>query len=136
MTKTITLSLNDIPRFAQAIARRLKGGEILGLIGPLGSGKTLFVKRLAKALKIKDKVTSPTFVIMNVFPLRLPKKNKAVVLVHLDLYRTKTIKEIKALGLNEFWGRRDVITAIEWADKIKNHLPKTTQIINFSGYAK
>jgi tRNA A37 threonylcarbamoyladenosine biosynthesis protein TsaE len=50
----------------------------------------------------------------------------------MDLYRTKTFREVKALGITEIWGKPNVVTVIEWADKIKAHLPKKTIHINFS----
>lgn len=99
--KERTIALNDIPSVAKDYAQKIKGGEIFALIGNLGAGKTTFVKSLAKELKLKKRVTSPTFVLMNAYPLKL--KAKKFVLFHLDLYRTKNFKEVSALGLNDFW---------------------------------
>jgi len=132
MRKIFNLTLTDIPKTAKSIAHKLRGGEVLALVGELGSGKTAFTKALAKALKVKDKVTSPTFVLMNVFPAVLPKNEKRVTLVHLDLYRTKNFRETKALGLNELWQKKNTVTVIEWADKIKKHLPRASIKISFS----
>lgn len=109
----------------------LKGGEILALVGPLGSGKTTFVKALGKALKIKHKITSPTFTLIHIFSANLPLTKKPVYFYHLDLYRTKNFREIKTLGLEEFWNKPETVTVIEWADKIKNHLPPKTKILTF-----
>jgi|SRR3989344_7458131 len=131
MKKYFSLTLKEIPKIAKDIAHQLHGGEILALIGDLGSGKTAFTKALARHLKIKGRITSPTFMLMNIFPARLPKTRKGILFLHLDLYRTKNFSEIKALGLTELWGKKNTITAIEWADKIKNHLPKKTWIIKF-----
>jgi tRNA threonylcarbamoyladenosine biosynthesis protein TsaE len=132
MAKQQTVSLNDIPKLAKYVAKNLKGGEIYGLIGNLAAGKTTFVKALAKELKIKARVTSPTFVLLNSFVGKLATKEK-VFLYHLDLYRTKSFKEVKALGLTEFWGKPGTLTVIEWADKIKKYLPAEAKIINFKG---
>lgn len=125
------ITLDEIPSLAKQVAKTLRGGEIFALIGTLGSGKTTFVKALGKELKIKHKITSPTFALMHAFPL--PKKNKrpGLTLYHLDLYRTKNFREVTALGLLEIWGRKDTLTFIEWADKIKRHLPKKTKILKF-----
>lgn len=131
MRRTYNLTLNDIPRLAKDIAAKLKGGEVLGLIGDLGTGKTAFVKALAKHLQVKNPVTSPTFVLMNVFPAVLPKKQKKILLLHLDLYRTKNSREITSLGLSELWHSNDAVTVIEWADKIIKHLPKHAWVLNF-----
>ncbi|MBI3232359.1 MAG: tRNA (adenosine(37)-N6)-threonylcarbamoyltransferase complex ATPase subunit type 1 TsaE [Candidatus Doudnabacteria bacterium] len=126
------ITLKNIPQASKFIANRLKGGEVLALMGDLGSGKTAFVKALGKNLKIKSQITSPTFVLMNAFRAVLPKGRKRVLLVHLDLYRTRGIKEVRDLGLNEFWQKSDYITVIEWADKIKKYLPTQAWMLKFS----
>ena len=129
MIKPLRLSLSQIPAVSQALAKQLRGGEILALVGPLGAGKTTFTQNLARHLKIKHRVTSPTFTLMHVFPFTLD--GKPCQLIHLDLYRTKNFTEVKALGLAEFWGRPDTVTVIEWADKIKRHLPKSARVFRF-----
>ena len=94
--------------FGKQIGLLAKGGEVIGLIGPLGSGKTVFVPGLASGLLVtQSAITSPTFVIMNLYKGRLP-------LCHIDLYRLDT--PIETIGLEEYleW---EGVTAIEWADK-------------------
>ena len=130
MTKEQKTTLKNIPDLAKSIAKNLKGGEVFALTGPLGAGKTTFVKTVAKELKLRKKITSPTFVIMNVFPVRIKNKNNFLFL-HLDLYRTKSFREIKSLGLTELWGQKNTVTFIEWADKIKRHWPKNINVIKF-----
>ncbi len=141
--KVTKISFNSIDRFAKLSAKNLKGGEIFALIGDLGAGKTTLVKKFGKVLNIRHKITSPTFILLQAFEFRLPAskgagkdgqvklKTKKFLLYHLDLYRTKNFGEVKALGLTEFWGKPNTVTFIEWADKIKNHLPAKTQIIQF-----
>ncbi len=95
--------------FGKQIGYRAKGGEVIGLIGPLGSGKTVFVQGLAAGLAVTGSaVTSPTFVIMNLYRGRLP-------LCHIDLYRFDA--PIETIGLEEYLAWEGV-TAIEWADKM------------------
>jgi tRNA threonylcarbamoyladenosine biosynthesis protein TsaE len=132
MNKPKTVTLNEIPSLAKALAANIKGGEIFALVGPLGSGKTTFVQALGRELKIRQKITSPTFILLQAFPFKL-KTGKSVWLYHLDLYRTKNFREVKALGLLEVWGRPDTVTLIEWANKIKKHLPEKSKIIKFVG---
>lgn len=131
--RTEVIPLSEAAARGREVARKLRGGEVLALTGPLGAGKTTFVKALAKSLGIKHRVTSPTFVIMNRYRGRLKSSSgqKPVLLYHLDLYRTRSFKEVMALGLGEVWSRADTITAIEWADRIGKHLPKNTYVFTF-----
>lgn len=129
MAIKISTDLNNIPELAKNVAQNIKGGEIFALFGNLGAGKTTFVKAVAKELKIRKKITSPTFIIMNMFKGKV--KNKTLIFFHLDLYRTKNFKEIQSLGIQDFWGKKNTVSFIEWADKIKKYLPKNTTIIKF-----
>lgn len=131
MKKHFFITLTEIPNIAKKLAKLLRGGEILALIGELGSGKTTFAKALGRELKVKNKITSPSFILMNSFSAKLPKNNLQITLLHLDLYRTKNFKEVQSLGITELWQKNNCVTIIEWADKIKNNLPKTAWIINF-----
>jgi tRNA threonylcarbamoyladenosine biosynthesis protein TsaE len=131
MPKLTTSNLADIPKLAKATAKKIKGGEIFALLGPLGAGKTAFVKAVGRELKIKHKITSPTFTLMHNFPAKL-KTGKKLFVYHLDLYRIKKPnKAYQHLGLEEFLGRPDTVTFIEWADKIRKHLPAKTKFIKF-----
>ena len=101
------------PEATQAIAKALgmtmPPGITLALHGPLGAGKTCFVKGLASALEIPHPITSPTFTIINEYQGRIP-------LYHIDLYRLSGPDEALALGLEDYlFG--DGITAIEWPDR-------------------
>lgn len=128
------IPLSKARDWAQKIAPHLQGGEILALTGDLGSGKTTFTKALGKALKINHSIPSPTFVMMQEFKTGIKTKDypkRKLVLYHLDLYRTKSFKEVKGLGITEWWGHPETITVIEWADKIKSHLPPQSISIHF-----
>ena len=129
MKRVIQTDLDGINILAKQLAKELKGGEIFGLVGALGTGKTTFVKAIGKQFKIKNEITSPTFILLQSFEFKLKGKN--TVLYHLDLYRTKNFKEVKALGLGEFWSKPNTVTFIEWADKIKKYLPEKTMVIKF-----
>lgn len=131
--RTQVIPLPEAAAKGREVARKLKGGEVFALTGPLGAGKTTFVRALAKGLGVRHRVTSPTFVIMNRYRGRLrgAAGSKPVLLYHLDLYRTRSFKEVTALGLDEIWGKADTVTAIEWADRIRKHLPKNTHVFTF-----
>lgn len=119
----ISKSEKDTVKLAKKFEKLLKGGEVVILNGDLGAGKTTFTKALCKALKIKENVTSPTFTLMNVYTSgRLP-------LYHFDMYRIEDESEAQELGLNEFFYSNGVCM-IEWAENIKNILPKKLITIN------
>ncbi len=111
------------------LAKKAKGGQIYSLIGDLGSGKTHFTKGFAKGLEIKSTITSPSFILMKVYKIN---KGKIKYFCHVDAYRLKQPQEIIEVGLKEYLDRKNTITVVEWADKIKKILnPYQQQIITF-----
>jgi len=118
--------------FAKKFSKNLTGGAMLGLIGNLGAGKTIFTKGLALGLGIKKNIASPTFVLMKVYPVKSHRAKilpKAKFLVHIDAYRIKSAKDLIAIGADEYFKRLDTVTVIEWADKIKKILPRKTKFV-------
>lgn len=98
------------------IGQALSGGEVLGLCGTLGSGKTTLVRGIAEGLDADPaRVTSPTFVLIHEYHGR-------VALIHADLYRLASETEVLAIGLDEYFNETTV-AAIEWADKFPGALP-------------
>jgi tRNA threonylcarbamoyladenosine biosynthesis protein TsaE len=87
---------------------------LIGLIGPLGAGKTTFTKGIAEGLKARDYVESPTFVFLNIYNGDLP-------LYHYDLYRVNDPKDLDELGIFEMVSRTGV-HVIEWGDKVEELL--------------
>lgn len=125
-----THSAQETMDLGREIARKLRGGEIISLIGDLGGGKTTFTKGIAEELKIDETITSPTFVLLKNYPGHIDDKN--IELVHIDAYRCETIEDIKSVGIEDYLGRDDVILVIEWADKIKEILPANIIDIKFA----
>lgn len=124
----ISNSIKDTEKFAKQIAKSLNGGEVLGLVGNLGAGKTTFTQALGKALGVKQTMTSPTFVLMKIYPLNHPS---AKYLCHIDAYRLTTQEDLIAIGANDYIGQPETITVIEWADRVEKVLPHNIQIITF-----
>ncbi|RMF18813.1 MAG: tRNA (adenosine(37)-N6)-threonylcarbamoyltransferase complex ATPase subunit type 1 TsaE [Candidatus Dadabacteria bacterium] len=95
---------------AAAFARQLEPGQIIFLEGPLGAGKTTFVRAMARALGADDRdVVSPTYAMVQEVPLA------PGVLVHLDLYRLEHPEDAFALGLEAL--PEGAIVAIEWPER-------------------
>ncbi len=117
----VTKSAQETQKLGEKIGAQLKGGEVLALYGELGSGKTTFVQGLAKGLGIKERILSPTFVMIREYG----------DFYHVDLYRIEDEGEVKRLGLEEIWGDSGNIVAIEWAEKVKNLLPEERVDIYF-----
>ncbi len=128
---TFTKSALETQKLAQDLARSLKGDKILALYGNLGSGKTTFVQGLAKGLGIKERMISPTFIIIREHKISEKLKAKSEKFYHIDLYRVQNFTELKELELEEILGSKDRIVAIEWAEKIKELLPKNRIEIYF-----
>ena len=130
MNKIITNSEQETFDWAKNFAQKLKGGEIIGLIGDLGAGKTVFTKGLAYGLGVKNTVTSPTFVIMKIYKIG-NQKSEIKNLVHIDAYRLKSACDLTAIGADEYFKRKDTVTIIEWPENIKKCLPEKTIYIKF-----
>ncbi|MDP3764742.1 MAG: tRNA (adenosine(37)-N6)-threonylcarbamoyltransferase complex ATPase subunit type 1 TsaE [bacterium] len=138
------LGLKDTQKLAVKLSKEIyrKGGpSIVALYGDLGSGKTTFTQFLAKALGVKEKILSPTFVIIKTFSLnswiyvdqaRMGADIKYKRLVHIDTYRLKSAKDLIALGLKDLLKDKENIVVIEWPEKIEKLLPKNTVRIYFS----
>lgn len=105
-------------RIGRSIGGRLQPGDVLALIGSLGSGKTTFVKGLARGLGLRDdrKVKSPTFVLLHQYAAKCP-------LYHVDLFRLNDLAEVEQLGWDDLLGA-DGVVAVEWAEKIAGFLPR------------
>lgn len=114
-------SVSQTQKIAKNLAKKLKGGDVIALFGDLGSGKTIFVQGLASGLGIKRRITSPTFVFMRSYDINC--NGQPLTFYHLDLYRSQNLNDLKTLGLDEIFNKNSIVV-LEWADKIKNSLPK------------
>ena len=108
---------------------------VLALEGDLGGGKTTFLQGFAKGLEIKQKILSPTFVLMRKF--QIPNyKQRFKNFYHFDCYRVQKPKEILDLDFRQIISDKKNIVAVEWADKIKKILPRNIIEIKFEFKSK
>ncbi|PJE75740.1 tRNA (adenosine(37)-N6)-threonylcarbamoyltransferase complex ATPase subunit type 1 TsaE [Candidatus Uhrbacteria bacterium CG10_big_fil_rev_8_21_14_0_10_48_11] len=122
-------TLDDTTALAKELAATLRGGDVVGLVGELGTGKTNFVQALAKTLGVKQAVKSPTFTILQLYQTAKPYDFS---LCHVDAYRLRGAEDLSAVGLADYIGDPNTVVIIEWADTIKKALPKTTRWLTFS----
>lgn len=129
MRKIISNNETETMRLGLTFGKKCKGGEIFSLEGNLGSGKTIFSKGLAKGLGIKKNVTSPTFIIQNIYEIKNIEKNNLKKLIHIDAYRLSSKRDLENIGFFDFLNNKENIILIEWGTKIKKFLPSKTKTI-------
>ena len=111
------LNFKEIDKVAEKLADYVQSGDVVALIGDLGTGKTTFTKKFAETLGVTDNLKSPTFnYVLEYFSGRLP-------LYHFDVYRLGEAEEIYEVGYEDYLGG-DGVMLIEWADIIQSELPK------------
>lgn len=102
-------------RIGAALAGLLRPGDVVGLTGDLGAGKTRLVQGAAAALDVEDPVVSPTFMLVRSYDGRLPVQ-------HVDAYRLSGATELEDLGIEEVLPS-DAVAFVEWADRVVGALP-------------
>ena len=112
----------DTKAFGRKLAEELEAGDILALIGDLGTGKTTLTKSVAAGLGVTEDITSPTFNIVNEYHSgRLP-------LYHFDVYRLESGADLFEIGGEEYFDAGGVCI-IEWTDLVAEALPDDTKVI-------
>ncbi len=114
---------NETKEFALKLVHELKAGDVIALIGDLGTGKTTLAGYIAQGLGISNSVVSPTFTIVREYTEgRLP-------LYHFDVYRLADSEEMIYIGAEEYFYEKNGICIIEWADIVEDILPPDTKYI-------
>ena len=119
-------SVDDTYYLARKFAQSISKGNVVALIGNLGTGKTTFTKGLAKALGILENVGSPTFKLVSEYI------GTNSVLYHIDAYRLEGSKDFLNIGGEEYLTTEDGITVIEWADIIGDILDDDVIQVKFA----
>jgi tRNA threonylcarbamoyladenosine biosynthesis protein TsaE len=139
-TKAISKSVKETEKIAKIFLKKIledfsshDGASVIGLVGNLGAGKTTFMQAVAKHLGIKDKVRSPTFVIIKKYPLEKNQKNKKYdFLFHLDAYRLSSEKELLSLGWKEIIENEKNLVFVEWPQNVIKIIPPHAKFIHIS----
>lgn len=118
-------------KFADFVIDEKKNSFTAALVGDLGSGKTTFIQGFAQGLGIKQRIISPTFILVRMY--QLPGRGIFESFYHIDFYRITQdpYKEARNLGLSDILSKKGNIVVIEWGEKIKNILPKGSYWIEF-----
>ena len=125
LSRNLRETMNLAKLLAQEVLKTKPGARALvaGFTGELGAGKTTFIKSFLRALGVRARVVSPTFI----FSRRYKITHKTIHTAwHFDVYRLGLREGIKEIGLKEAMKNPQNLVLIEWADKIKGSLPKGT----------
>ena len=121
----ITHSPEETRALGRTLAQALQGGAVVAFTGDLGAGKTAFVSGMAEGLGIEERVTSPTFTIVNEYEGgRLP-------LFHFDMYRLGSADELFHIGWEDYLARNGVC-AVEWSENVDEALDGDTIRVDIS----
>lgn len=118
----------DAKDLLSALEPRAGRATIVTFSGDLGAGKTTFTQGIAAALGVEERVTSPTFVIENIYALSGQKWQK---LVHIDAYRLKGAHELEALGWKEICADSGNLIVIEWPERVEGAIPEDAIKLRF-----
>lgn len=109
----ITFKLPELSDLVKKLAPQLEKYQILAFSGPLGAGKTTFIRELLKNYGVTDLIVSPTFNYVNIY-----KNDQGKTFYHFDLYRIKSLSEFQMAGFNEYLGAENSMAIIEWPEVI------------------
>jgi len=113
--KTITNSQEETEIMGQKLARKLKKGDVVALFGTLGAGKTAFTRGVARGLGYNDRVTSPTYTIVNEY-------QGDIKIFHFDMYRLMSADELYDIGWDDYLKAGGIVIT-EWSENIEPELP-------------
>ena len=144
MRSIITKSAKETQKIAADLAKKSLAGKprralILALSGELGSGKTTFIKGFSKTLGGREKVLSPTFVLIHRHKIKKSFKFQVSSFknfYHIDAYRLESEKDLLKIGAKELFSSPDNSVMIEWADRVKKIIPKKAAWIRFKHSGK
>lgn len=142
--KMITKSEGETVKVAKELANKLikkksKTAVIIALKGELGAGKTTFIRGFSKVLGVREKILSPTFVLIHKHKLSYKPNwsdGSHRALYHIDAYRLNSAKELEKLGVKEIFSGPENIVLIEWADRVEKIIPKNAIWVHMDHISK
>lgn len=129
----------EAARFVAGLAPRAGEATLVTLSGELGAGKTAFAKAVAKVLGVEEVVTSPTFVLEKIYPVKPYGHGASAAferLVHIDAYRLESGAELAPLGFGELMKDSNNLILLEWPEKVADALPAPAVHIQLATTAK
>ena len=114
-------SEKETEQLGEQLGQALSPGTVVAYTGGLGMGKTAFTRGLARGLGCTERVTSPTFTLVNEYPGRIP-------LFHFDVYRLSGSDALYDIGWDDYLDRGGVC-AVEWSENIADALPEDTVFV-------
>lgn len=117
-------SEQETEAIGRELAQRLAPGAVVAFTGDLGAGKTAFVRGMAQGLGISQRVTSPTFTIVNEYEGPTP-------LFHFDMYRLNGSEDLFDIGWEDYLSRGGVC-AVEWSEQVADALPEGTVYVTLT----
>lgn len=121
----LIFSLKNIRQAAEALLEFTGKEGVLAFYGPMGVGKTTFIKELCRVLGVEDTVNSPSFALVNEY-----QTAAETPVYHFDFYRIKNIAEAVDMGAEEYFYTPGALCLIEWPERIEPMLPEDTFHIN------
>jgi len=118
-----TNSEEETRRLGERLGKALGPGDVVGLIGDLGTGKTVLAQGIVAGLGGREDAVSPSFTLVNVYEAPLP-------VYHLDFYRLGREEDVESLGFRDLLDGRGVVL-IEWADRVPASLPADRLEVTF-----
>lgn len=115
-------SIDELDKVAEAVIDALDGRTIVAFDAPMGAGKTTLISRIAALLGAEDKVTSPTFAIVNQY------EGRERTIYHFDMYRIERVEEALDFGSEEYFASGE-LCLVEWPEKIEAMLPDDTMVV-------
>ena len=112
-------TIDDLKKFAADFARELKGGDVIGLVGDLGAGKTTLTQFLAAELGVPNDIKSPTFVLVREYSTGADVAKRGIrKLVHADAYRLEDEDELWTIGFDDLADDPESVIVVEWTDRM------------------